>query len=281
MVRHMRARTTTGGLIVSVAGAFAGLSVLLAAPAAADGPPEPPPPPAAPVRGGECPGGDGLLGGLTGGLCEVADGLTDVLDGLTGGGTKDATKPADDALGDTLGGAKDAEEKFPGSGQDGQDGQGRQEDREDEDDREGAAPGQRDDEGSGASPAPAAPPKGEDGQGAAGPRPNRTSTWTIKDPDAARERPGRATPPPGRVPADTGDTRVPLLWGPGPVAPTIAAPQTPAPPAREPYDAIGTALTAALLLSAVLATRIVSTRQAESSRPGSMPFEPVNRQRPA
>ncbi|GAA3558401.1 hypothetical protein GCM10022419_043790 [Nonomuraea rosea] len=77
--------------------------------------------------------------------------------------------------------------------------------------------------------------------------------------------------------ADTDEPRVDLLW-PNPFAHELAVPMQdqrvvrPSPPAS---DVLGTALTIALLGSAVLATRIVQQRRHRTETPESIPFEPA------
>lgn len=70
------------------------------------------------------------------------------------------------------------------------------------------------------------------------------------------------------------DGVIPLLW-PGQTIPEMAFwPRGKKVPAADrPHDAVGTALTAALLLSALLATRVVSTRRARAEQQESIPFE--------
>ncbi|MFC7584209.1 hypothetical protein ACFQYP_11100 [Nonomuraea antimicrobica] len=101
----------------------------------------------------------------------------------------------------------------------------------------------------------------------------------------------RATRPESRQPqtADTGrpvqeketaraeEPRVDLLW-PNPFAHELAVPMQnqqvvrPSPPAS---DVLGTALTIALLGSAVLATRIVQQRRHRAEPAETIPFEPA------
>ncbi|WP_206059580.1 hypothetical protein, partial [Nonomuraea zeae] len=77
--------------------------------------------------------------------------------------------------------------------------------------------------------------------------------------------------------ADADEPRVDLLW-PNPFAHELAVPMQdqrvvrPSPPAS---DVLGTALTIALLGSAVLATRIVQQRRLRTEPAESIPFEPA------
>ncbi|WP_405085640.1 hypothetical protein [Microbispora sp. NBC_01389] len=98
-------------------------------------------------------------------------------------------------------------------------------------------------------------------------------------PGPAVER-GRTPIAPSRTVVDPdADGLIPLLW-PGqkmPEMPWLPGRVTGAPLRdQRPYDAVGTALTAALLLSAVLATRVVSARRARAGQQEtqeSIPFE--------
>ncbi|MEU8197810.1 hypothetical protein AB0C10_28925 [Microbispora amethystogenes] len=91
---------------------------------------------------------------------------------------------------------------------------------------------------------------------------------------------GRTPVTPSRPVVDPdADGLIPLLW-PGqkmPEMPWLPGRVTGAPLRdQRPYDAVGTALTAALLLSAVLATRVVSARRARAGQQEpqeSIPFE--------
>jgi hypothetical protein len=97
----------------------------------------------------------------------------------------------------------------------------------------------------------------------------------------SRERPRRTPPGPGSR-SDQDDARLPLLW-PGLSLPELRGGFDPRPLAaahpaavvahRASDDVVGTSLTMALLLSAILATRIVSTRRARSGRHDTIPLE--------
>ena len=72
---------------------------------------------------------------------------------------------------------------------------------------------------------------------------------------------------------DPDDAGITLLW-PGQYVPGLTSQMKGAPiRPRTTYDGVGTALTAALLLSAVLAARVVSTRRARADQQESIPFE--------
>ncbi|WP_433423222.1 hypothetical protein ACQP1V_15210 [Microtetraspora malaysiensis] len=74
---------------------------------------------------------------------------------------------------------------------------------------------------------------------------------------------------------DPDDVGIPLLW-PGQYVPGLSTHMKGAAiPARRSQNGMETALTAALLLSAVLATRVVSARRARANVPESMPLEGI------
>ncbi|WP_433355096.1 hypothetical protein ACQP25_15385 [Microtetraspora malaysiensis] len=74
---------------------------------------------------------------------------------------------------------------------------------------------------------------------------------------------------------DPDDVGIPLLW-PGQYVPGLSTHMKGAAiPARRSQNGVETALTAALLLSAVLATRVVSARRARANLPESMPLEGI------
>jgi hypothetical protein len=69
------------------------------------------------------------------------------------------------------------------------------------------------------------------------------------------------------------DGAISLLW-PGQKIPQLTGRMRSAPvQPSKPYDAAGTAVTAVLLLSALLATRVVSARRARDEQQESIPFE--------
>jgi len=96
--------------------------------------------------------------------------------------------------------------------------------------------------------------------------------------DAARERRPRPRPKPTERPrrAAVDEAELSLLL-PVPTLPPIA-PKSDGrvvTPRRPEDDVVGTALTAALLLSAVVAARVVSIRNSRRERPGTIPLEPA------
>jgi hypothetical protein len=77
--------------------------------------------------------------------------------------------------------------------------------------------------------------------------------------------------------ADPEQLRLPPLLWPGPSLPVLTEHMRAerVRPKKADDDLLGTCLTAALLLSAVLATRVVSTRRAREERPETIPLEPL------
>ncbi|MBG0832984.1 hypothetical protein HS041_35365 [Planomonospora sp. ID67723] len=65
------------------------------------------------ARQPDCGNGGGLLGGLTGGLCQVVDAATDVVDGLTDDSLAPVTKGVDGTTGAVLGGGESAPREEP------------------------------------------------------------------------------------------------------------------------------------------------------------------------
>jgi hypothetical protein len=267
---------------------------------------------AQPAQAMDCTG-SGLISSVTGGVCSIlggvgdtVDGVTDVVDGATGGVTAPVTKGVDDvvdgvtdgaggavsvvggAVDDTVDSAVDAvggtvtEVTDPltgGSGGSGSGGSG------------GGSPG----DGTGPTPAPCItllglggecdgeqavpPPKTPEKPKPVQRPPARTPAGTLPaEPSRTIELPrltpagGQDVAPDPRVNLDE-DGAIPLLW-PGREIPglTDRLKSVPARPSQ-PYDAAGTALTAALLLSAVLATRVVSARRARMEQHESIPLE--------
>ncbi|MEU9889173.1 hypothetical protein [Sphaerisporangium sp. NPDC051011] len=114
------------------------------------------------------------------------------------------------------------------------------------------------------------------------PAPSATSLWPAQSGPSGGARPGggswavevpRVTPPPS---ADVDAPPIMPLW-PGQPLPTLAGrlgARAVAP--GRPYDAVGTALTAVLLASAILATRVVQARRRDEA-PRTMPLEGLGR----
>jgi hypothetical protein len=251
------------------------------------------------ARAADCPQGGGLLGGVTSGLCQTVDGVTDAVDGLTGSplapvtGQLDATaekalKPVDELAPTERARADEGSSSAP------PDASGDARGKGDEgllpevlgevclplvDSPECAASAATtsvpDRAGRPtATPAPAKsrkPDKPRQGDGeeagiplqSASPRPpeTRTHTTEVRDP---------GLPEPFAVDAEA--PRVDPLW-PGPLTQELQQ-RMPGERAVTPTrssDPLGTALTAALLAAAVLAVRLVYARRAEEE---SIPFEP-------
>ncbi|WP_204077759.1 hypothetical protein [Planotetraspora phitsanulokensis] len=235
---------------------------------------------------------DGATGGLT---APVTKGVDDVVGGVTEGtggavsGVGEAVDDTVDSTVDVVGGTvKKVTDPLTGtsggsggSGGSGSGGSG------------GGTPGEGaeptpgacielpvlggDCDGEQAAPPPAKPP--------AKPRPAdrppaRTPAGTLpSEPARTIELPrftpagGKDVAPDPRVNLDE-DGAIPLLWPGNQEIPGLKGglKSDPVRPSQ-PYDAAGTALTAALLLSAVLATRVVSARRARMEQLESIPFE--------
>ncbi|MGV9379811.1 hypothetical protein ACWDRB_28590 [Nonomuraea sp. NPDC003707] len=229
----------------------------------------------------DCTRDGGLLSGVTNTLCDVVNTLTGTVDTLTGGTTKKVTDGVNDTTDEVLGRVGEvapttkatpdtkssASPSTPGTGQ--------------EDDPQDSAcrPGQAcvdEEDMQKLSPSPVPSPS----------RTSRPREWGVeslpsKRPTAPEQRP--QTVDTGRpviekeTKADTDEPRVDLLW-PNPFAHELTLPMQdkrvvrPSPPAS---DVLGTALTIALLGSAVLATRIVQQRRQRTEPVESIPFEPA------
>ncbi|GGL16756.1 hypothetical protein [Planomonospora parontospora] len=275
----MRAALSAGALALALGG---GIPVVAAASGSV-------------ARAADCPQGGGLLGGVTSGLCQTVDGVTDAVDGLTGSsltpvtGGLDAT--AEKAL-EPVGELAPTERPRTGGGS-----------SSGAPPHDPGGPGEKRDEGllpevlsdvclplvrspgcaasvpdravrPTATPSPTgsrrpARPRKEAGaeEGIpfrpASPRPpeTRTHTTEVRDP---------VLPEPFAVDAEA--PRVDPLW-PGPLTQELQQ-RMPGERAVTPTrssDPLGTALTAALLAAAVIAVRLVHARRAEEE---SIPFEP-------
>ncbi|MFG6195171.1 hypothetical protein [Nonomuraea sp. JJY05] len=226
----------------------------------------------------DCTRDGGLLSGVTNTLCDVVNTLTGTVDTLTGGTTEKVTDGVNDTTNEVLGRVGEV------------------------------VPTTKSTPTTRSSPAPSTSATGQDapsdsacqpGLACAGedatqklspsPSPSRTSRpreWGVeslpsKRPTAPEQRP--QTVDTGRpvvekeTKVDTDEPRVDLLW-PNPFAHELTLPMQdkrvvrPSPPAS---DVLGTALTIALLGSAVLATRIVQQRRQRTEPVESIPFEPA------
>ncbi|MFI6789332.1 hypothetical protein ACIBG4_18620 [Nonomuraea sp. NPDC050383] len=286
----MGSRTVTAaGVLATALAATAvtvALTVTLAGPAAAD----------------DCPQGGGLLGGVTGTLCDTVGKVTDTVDAVTGGRAKGLTDTVDDTTGKVLGKVGEA---VPTT----RPGQARKADPEPsatttllpEKLTDVCLPVLACDDQSvhddGVTPAPRAtehpPAERRTGQPE---QPTRSGTARQRKddkqhaavPTAAPTRPARQPESQpylmdtrqervGEEPeADPDEARIDLLW-PQPLVRELTAPmrdQQVVRPSTPASDVLGTALTIALLLSAVAATRVVQQRRQRADRADSIPFEP-------
>lgn len=235
----------------------------------------------------DCDHGGGLLGGVTSGLCQIVDGVTDAVDGLTGDATKPVTEQVDTTTGKVLDPVGEVAPTVKPS------------------------PSQ-----SGKKPAPSPDPLLPDGLDdvclpvlACG---DQSVLGTLTDQDPVPTEPGRRTTPtasptptssreaevtaeptdqPPNHPqlmdtvittiadeptADTDAPHIDLLW-PNPLSERLAGQMRDKEvvrPSATDTDAVGTALTAALLASAVLASRIIQQRRRRADA-ASIPFDPL------
>jgi len=235
---------------------------------------------------------DGVTGGVTspvtGGVDDVVGGVTDGVGGTVsgvGGAVDDTVESAVDVVGSAVNKVTDPLTGVSGgSGGSGGSGSG------------GSGSGGSDG-GTGPTPVPCITLLGLGGdcEGQAAPPPAKTPKKPKPAPKPPARTPAgtlpteptrtvelpRYTPAGGKdvVPAPDPrvnldeDSAIPLLW-PGREIPGLTGrlKSDPVRPAQ-PYDAAGTALTAALLLSAVLATRVVSARRARMEQRESIPLE--------
>ncbi|MGP3913512.1 hypothetical protein [Nonomuraea sp. 10N515B] len=228
------------------------------------------------ATGQDCAKGGGLLSGVTNTLCDVVTTVTDTVDSLTGGTTDPVTsgvdKTTDDVLGRVgeavpTGTATPATPSEPSATPT----------------KTGLVP-----EGLVCLPVLACKDKTVQDKGSSPtPSPDRTGS---RDKESTTGQTGAPTPPESRPQqmdnerpvterptADTDEPRVDLLW-PNPFAHELTVPMQdrhvvrPTPPAS---DVLGTALTIALLGSAVLAARIVQQRRQRTEQVESIPFEPA------
>ncbi|SDH87634.1 hypothetical protein SAMN05421505_12521 [Sinosporangium album] len=269
----------------------------------------------------------GLLSGLTGGLCEVVNGVTDAVDELTGGSLSSVTKPLSDTTTSVFNGVgsvaptskppspkpeekpapapepeesrRPASEPTPPSVQEQKPGAERQQPERrqtDADESKAAADGSCRTRGDcertgGEAAAPSsrttAPNKRDErpAEPAVGQpytperRPHFVDSTEVgagagAEPRNRRDEDGKPGKEAPRVDVET--ARVPLVW-PVPLQELlndkVSGEKVVTPSARKP-DALGTSLTMALLLSALLATRFVYAKR-QQPRKETIPFEPV------
>ncbi|WP_433518452.1 hypothetical protein ACQP2T_24915 [Nonomuraea sp. CA-143628] len=240
----------------------------------------------------DCKRGDGLLSGVTNGLCDVVEAVTGTVDTLTGDTLKPVTKKVGGTADDLLGTVGDAvpttiptragqpqptpsdQELLPNTlsevclpvvACEHQDAQQRNKDPEHV--LETPSP---DDS---AKPTPTAKPNK---------REKKDSTTTLPTdgptpPETDSHEPDTTADPIKIQTADTDEPRIDLLW-PNPFVQDLTAPLRDQPiirPSKPASDVLGTSLTIALLTSAILATRIVQQRRQRTEQPDSIPFEPA------
>jgi hypothetical protein len=239
----------------------------------------------------DCKRGDGLLSGVTNGLCDVVEAVTGTVDSLTGDTLKPVTKKVDGTADDLLGTVGDAvptaiptrsgQPQPTPSDQDllpntlsevclpvlacEHDGQPRNKDPE----HVLETPDPHDS----AKPTPTAKPNKRE-------KKESTTTLPTDGPTPPETEPRQLDTTANPIKIQTADTDVPridLLW-PNPFAQDLTAPLRDQPiirPSKPASDVLGTSLTIALLTSAILATRIVQQRRQRTEQPDSIPFEPA------
>ncbi|MEO3862015.1 hypothetical protein [Acrocarpospora sp. B8E8] len=248
------------------------------------------------ARAADC-NSQGPLSGVANSLCQVVDGVTDVVDGVTGGTLSTVTDTLDSTVSGVTNGAGNAgrtvsaspaptpsggspESSTPSTPPSHSGGLG-------ETVRAVCLPllaGPECDEKPSTQPRPRASKSPK-------PRPTASEsdsgggTLPTDPPKPPENRPqfledGDGDPVPSGEPDGDGmvirieDAEVPLLW-PGQLVPALTG-ETRGASARprQPYDPVGTALTAVLLLSAVLATRVVASRRAREKKdePDGLPL---------
>ncbi|MFG3438662.1 hypothetical protein ACGF0J_15565 [Nonomuraea sp. NPDC047897] len=263
-----------------------------------------PPASAALVR--DCPGGGGLLGGVTDAVCDTVDKVTGTVDTLTGDKLKPVTDGLDDTTGKVLGKVgevaptrKPGVDATPDRAADADPGTSKPTllpetlpevclpvlacaaDRRGTGEPAVPAP-----ESSGSAPRPSTSPEPretDDGRTERRVREETVVTPPTGTPRQPHNEPHTLTADPAGEPvtdeptADPDDARIDLLW-PNPLVKDLRLPMgdrqvvRPSPPAS---DVLGTSLTIALLVSAIAATRIVQQRRRRVEQPESIPFEPA------
>ncbi|WP_431898086.1 hypothetical protein [Nonomuraea sp. bgisy101] len=248
----------------------------------------------------DCERGGGLLSGVTNGVCDLVDGVTDAVDGVTGNALSPVTEGVDKAAGTVLapvGEVAPTDKPAPASTR----SPGGQRDERPPAGDGGLVSSTLEDvclpalacEGEGVlspvgepAPRPSAAPKATSGPS---PSPSAPPAKRRKDSKTLPVEP--ATPPMSRPqlmqstdevvtaepePVDPDDPRVELLW-PGPFSEKLSdhIGGRVVRPTEPDSDVLGTALTAVLLASAVLAARVMQSRRGRDDRGESIPFEPV------
>jgi hypothetical protein len=240
---------------------------------------------ATPASADECSNKGGLLSGVANGLCELLDGVTDTVDHLTGDQVKPVTQGVDEATGDVLGPVGDVLPTTPPTttGPKSPSASPKSKPKTSQSPLEALdhvclpvlACGDQSVLGKltpTPTPAPRTDPPGESRER------DEAQAVPTQAPAQPQNRPYLmdVSPRPVPEPPAVDEPRVELLW-PNPFARELAVPlhdrtmMRPSPPAS---DVLGTALTIALLASAVLATRIVQRRRQDNEPAESIPFEP-------
>lgn len=238
----------------------------------------------------DCKRSDGLLSGVTNGLCDVVEAVTGTVDTLTGDTLKPVTKKVDGTADDLLGTVGDAvpttiptrsgqpqptpsdndllpntlsEVCLPVLACEHQDAQPHNKDPEHVLDPQDSA-----------KPTPTAKPNKREK------RDSTTTTLPTDGPTSPETEPHELDTPAHPIKIQTADTdmpRIDLLW-PNPFAQDLTARLRDQPimrPSKPASDVLGTSLTIALLISAILATRVVQQRRQRTEQPDSIPFEPA------
>lgn len=243
-----------------------------------------------PAEAADCTRGEGLLSGVTNGLCDVVEAVTGTVDTLTGDTLKPVTKTVDKTTDDVLGRVGEAvpttistipgqpqptpssEDLLPNTLNEGcltvltcenPDVQTHHKDPDNPQDPEDSA-----------KPTPTAKPNKRDRKDSTtttlptgGPTPPETDPYELD----TTEHPAKNIQT-----ADMDVPRIDLLW-PNPFARDLSDPlrdQHMIRPSKPASDVLGTSLTIALLTSAIMATRIVQQRRQRTEQPDSIPFEP-------
>ncbi|MBB5135868.1 hypothetical protein HNP84_005612 [Thermocatellispora tengchongensis] len=280
---------SAGALALAIGG-----STLVTAPAASA---------AVPVLDCDRGSGSGLVSGLASGVCDLVGEVTDAVDGLTGGALGPVTEPLDRTAETVLGGGDDSSTGTGTTGDLGKDTGKGEADKGGPAERETATPTPSAESSHGLLPKGldevcvplVASPKCAEAEATSPPDKRPTPT---PEPDRRRESRRTAAPlpiepprPPERgprqvtaqdteqtltpdpLPIDLDEPRVDLLW---PLTERLPVPMRVRPEELKPQrrsDTAGTALTAVLLLSAILAARIGYARRGRQEP--SIPFEPV------
>ncbi|TDD13996.1 hypothetical protein [Nonomuraea diastatica] len=239
--------------------------------------------PAAAAATQDCTRGGGLLSGVTNTLCDVVGAVTGTVDTLTGGATGKVTDGLDKTTGEVLGRVgrvvPTTRPKTTRTDEPSPSPRTTEQERESSGDVCLPEPVCADGEIYGTL----SPPPTSSARRPARPRAGQKDSSSVPGTSRTRRPESRPQLMDTRRPladkkrADPEEPRVDLLW-PNPFAHELTVPMQqqrivrPSPPAS---DVLGTALTIALLGSAVLAARIVQQRRSRSEPAESIPFEPA------